>query len=164
MLKGVGAYVQKHNHTNIAIDDLRAVLKITEIEETLEIIKALSQPQQIFLYVMTKLQKKYPDNRYAVTSDALWEGYQSFERVVNNGKKVLQEVSYRHALYVILKQMEGKGLFSSGIKGKGRAGGQVGYYHIDEKDFTNIDVAISEIIKEDFNVEDAHLMKTRRLP
>lgn len=166
VFSGVGSYVKNHGRDTITNEDLAAVLKITEIEGTVEIIRSLNDIQKILLYVIAQIQKKKPRDRFAVTTDALWCGYQSFEEeVTSNGGKKLEERTQRHILETVMKKLESQGLFSTGIKGSGRGKGQIKYFHIEPKDFDKIYTAISEIIKTDWGIEDAHshFMKNNKI-
>jgi len=160
VFSAVGSYVTNHGRHKITKEDLSAVLRITEMEGTVEIINSLNDIQKILLYVIAQIQKKKPRDRFAVTTDAVWCGYESFKDEINanggKGAKTLEERTQRHILETVMKKLEAQGLFSTGIKGCGRASGQLKYFHIEEKDFDKIYTAISEIIKNDWGIEDAH--------
>lgn len=131
VLLDAGNLAKKRTDRRIFKNDLLLSVTRVEKEETEELIRGLSEIEQMLLWVIAELQVKKQidgDADACVTSDEIWKNLQKSAK-----KLKIKLPTPRHINEYVLPRLEAQGLFTTGKKGLGKGKSWVKIFRMGEE-------------------------------
>ncbi len=160
-LNFAGKNVKGDKRREIINDDLQIAMKEVERADISTVIGRLNDIQIGLLYSIAKLQVKNERDYCAVTSDKIWDEFLKVSQLCD-----IEEKAQRHIFDYVLPKMESMGLFTSGLRGMGRAKGRYKFFRIQKSYLPKFIEVLKETMRERYDAvfaENGKKMDQRKL-